>query len=119
MDSIKVFAKNKKGTEDPDTSNKNIQPGYRNEIWHWKMSNAHNEKCELRNNRINRNQENIRTLGAKENYKYFQILEANSINKQRWRKKNKKASWNQGVQQKSHPKDQHLGSPSYKIRDHS
>ena len=29
--------------EDPDTNNNNVQPGYRNGIWHWK-SHAHNEK---------------------------------------------------------------------------
>ena len=30
---IKVFAKNKKRTGDPDTNNKNMQPVYRNKIW--------------------------------------------------------------------------------------
>ena len=32
MDDIKVFAKNGKRTGDPDTNNKNIQPGYGNGI---------------------------------------------------------------------------------------
>ena len=37
-----------------DTSNKNIQLGYRNRIWYWKMCHADNEKWEKRNNRRNR-----------------------------------------------------------------
>ena len=34
MDDIKIFAKNKKRTGNPDTNNKNIQPGCRNGTWH-------------------------------------------------------------------------------------
>ena len=37
MDDIKVFAEKKLET---GTDNKNIQPGYRNGIWHEKMSHA-------------------------------------------------------------------------------
>ena len=34
MDNTKVFAKSKNRARDPDTNNKNIQPEYRNGIWH-------------------------------------------------------------------------------------
>ena len=70
-----------KRTRDPDTNNKNIQPEYRNGIWHWKMCLAHNEKWEKRNNWKNRttNQESITMLGEKENYKYLGMLEADTI----------------------------------------
>ena len=43
-----------KKIEDSFTKNKNIQPGCRNGIWHWKMCLAHNEKNEKTNNRRNR-----------------------------------------------------------------
>ena len=33
---IKVFAENEKKPGDPDTINKNIQLGYRNEVRYWK-----------------------------------------------------------------------------------
>ena len=32
IDDIKIFAKIKKRTENPDINNKNLQPGYRNGI---------------------------------------------------------------------------------------
>ena len=37
------------------------------------------------------NQERIRMLGEKKNYKYFGMMKANTI-KQRWKKKNKKSA---------------------------
>ena len=37
-----------------ETNNKNIQPGYRNRIWHRKIGHAHNEKCTKSNIRRNR-----------------------------------------------------------------
>ena len=43
MDNIKLLEKNEK-IWDPDTNNKNIQPGYRNGIWHRKMYYTHNDK---------------------------------------------------------------------------
>ena len=50
MDGIKLFSKNEKEL----TNNMNIQPGYRNGIWHRKMCHADNEKREKRNCRRNR-----------------------------------------------------------------
>ena len=52
MDDINLFAKKKKkrtSTWDSDTNNKNIQPGYNNGIWHWKMWHAPNKKWGRRN----------------------------------------------------------------------
>ena len=47
---IKLVAKKKKkGIGNSDTNNKNIQPRYRNKIWHQKMCHAHNEKWKKRN----------------------------------------------------------------------
>ena len=58
LQDIKVFAKKKKKkktekktktkTGDPETNNKNIQPGYRNGIWHRKTCHVDNEKCDKR-----------------------------------------------------------------------
>ena len=45
MDVTKLFAKNTdKRIEDLDTNNKNIKPGYRNGIWHRKISHDHDEQ---------------------------------------------------------------------------
>ena len=46
MDDIKLFAKKKnlKRIEDSDPNIKNIQPGYRNVIWHRNLCHADNEK---------------------------------------------------------------------------
>ena len=38
MNNIKLFAKNEKRIEDSDRNNKNMQPGYRNGIWHKKCA---------------------------------------------------------------------------------
>ena len=91
-----------KRTGDPDTNNRNILQGYKNWICRWKMCIAHNEEWEanrywLRMNLLIMvtlvlvNQESIRTLGEKENYKYLGILDADII-KQRQTKKWKKNS---------------------------
>ena len=48
MDDIKVSTKKWKRTGNPNTNNKNIQPGYRNGIWHWKLCQADNEKSTKR-----------------------------------------------------------------------
>ena len=64
MDDIKVFAKKKQETGDPDTNNKNIQPRYRNGIWHRKMYHTDKEKWEMK--------------------KYCQIREASEVLE--WRK---------------------------------
>ena len=37
VDDIEILAERKENTEDPDTNDKNIQPGCRNGIWHLKM----------------------------------------------------------------------------------
>ena len=46
MDGKKVFAQNEKELGDPDTNKRNVEPGCRNGICHWKMSHAHYEKGE-------------------------------------------------------------------------
>ena len=60
MDDIKPLAKKWKRNGHSDTNNKNIQRGYRNVIWHRKMSHAHNEKWNINNrkNRIARSKKN-------------------------------------------------------------
>ena len=67
-----------KTTGDLEVKNKNIQPRYRNGIWHWKMRHAHkgSGKRETRKGIEQQNQEGIRLFGEKENYKYLRILEA-------------------------------------------
>ena len=66
----------------------------------------------------------IRTLGKKENYKYFRILEANTIkreemkgkkNKKRVLQKKKEVSRNQYLPKKSFKRDKHPGSLPCKI----
>ena len=81
MDDIKLFAKNEKETGDPDINDKNIQPEYRNGIWHRKMRNAYKEIGERESTEgiEMSNQERIRSLGGKETYKYLGILEVNTI----------------------------------------
>ena len=39
------------------------------------------------------NQDKIRTLGEKETYKYLDILETDTTNKWRWKKKLRKNTW--------------------------
>ena len=53
------------------------------------MCNAYNESDKKRNNEGTElpNQESIRILGEKENYKYLGILEADTSHKQRRKKK--------------------------------
>ena len=56
-DALKVFAKkkkNEKGTGDPDTNNKNMHPGYKNGIAHWKMFDSDNKEREKEINWRNR-----------------------------------------------------------------
>ena len=67
-------------TENPYTDFKNIQPGYRNGIWDWKMSHAYDEKWkrETMEEIELLNQERIRTLGEKKKYKYQGIFEADA-----------------------------------------
>ena len=48
----------------PYTNRKNIQPGYRDGIWHRKMRHVHNEKLEKRNNRRNRTTKSGKNLNA-------------------------------------------------------
>ena len=50
-----AICKNWKRIGGSDTNNKNIQPRYRNGIWHRKMCHAYNENWIKRNNRMNRN----------------------------------------------------------------
>ena len=69
------------------------------------------------------NQERIRTLGEKENYKYLAILETDTIKQvdmkekilKRVSQKNEKASRNQALQQKSNQRNKHLGCLPCKI----
>ena len=105
----KDIRKKLKRTEDSDTDNKNIEPEYRNGMWHWKICHSHDEKREKRETVEGIElpyQESIRAVGEKENYKYLGILEADTItnklrgrkNKKREPQKDKKASWNQDLQ---------------------
>ena len=54
MDDIKILAKNEKDQEILKQNHKNIQPGYRNGILHWKLCHAENEKVEKSNEGSNR-----------------------------------------------------------------
>ena len=54
MDDNKLFAKKLSRVGDSERINKNLQPRFRNEIWHWKMSCDHKEKWEKTNNERNR-----------------------------------------------------------------
>ena len=57
--------------EDPDTNSKNIQPGYRNRIWYWKVYHAENENWKKKKEEELQNQESIRTLEQKKsNWEY-------------------------------------------------
>ena len=49
MDDIKLFCKKRKRNGNSKTSNKNIQSGYRDGIWHGKIRHANNEKREMTN----------------------------------------------------------------------
>ena len=82
IDVINSFAK----TVDIDINNKNIKPGYRNGFWYKKcsmliMKSGKRERIELLN------QERIKTLREKENYKYLEILEADAINQAKMKEK--------------------------------
>ena len=65
------------------------------------------------------NQERIRTLGEKKNYKYLGILEANTIKQAEMKEKNnkkvsqtnEKTSRNQALLQETHQNVKHLGFP--------
>ena len=62
----------------------------------------------------------IRILGEKENYKYLGILEAGTIKQEEMKEKKKENSTFEGQENiskppKSHQRNEHLGSPSYKI----
>ena len=50
---------------DPNTSNKNIQSGYRNRIWHRKMCHSYNERWEKTNDRRNRTLKLRKNLNTK------------------------------------------------------
>ena len=81
-----------KRTINPYTTNKNIQPGYRNVIWHWKIYPTHNEVWKKRK-KIEGiklpNQDNIRTLREKDSHKDFGILGTNNIKQSEMKKKKK------------------------------
>ena len=80
IDDVKLFAKSKNELE-TDSSNKNIQPGYKNGILPGKIPYAHNEKLEETNNGRNRTAESRKNQKAqrKRNFKNLGILEANTI----------------------------------------
>ena len=81
IDDIKLLAKIKK-TENPNTSNENIQSEYRDGIWHRNMCHANYEKRETTNdgrNWTNKSRKKNRLIGEKENYKYLKILEADTL----------------------------------------
>ena len=77
---------------DSDTNNNNIQPGYRNGIWHRKMCHAKRkngirqviEGIELQN------QKKSQTIREKENYKHLGILEAETIKQAEMKEKIRK-----------------------------
>ena len=81
IDDIYKFGKNEKKNTHPYTSSLNLQPGYRNEIWDWKMHNAYDKKKQLPS------QESMRTLGKEDSDKYPAILEAASIKKREMKEK--------------------------------
>ena len=66
---------------DSDTSHKNIHRWYRDEIWYRKTCYIRNEKCKrwITEEIQMPNQERIRSIGEKENYKHLGILKANTI----------------------------------------
>ena len=63
MDDVKLCAKMKK-IGDSNVDNKNIHPGYRNGIWHRKMSYANNERGKRRTNGRNRNSKSGKNQNA-------------------------------------------------------
>ena len=67
----------------------NVQPEYRNEIWHRKLCHADNEKWGKRN-RGRKRRTKSKTLGEKENYKHLGILEADILKQAKMKGKNKK-----------------------------
>ena len=76
-----------------------------------------NEKRELIEGIELPNQERIRTLGEKENYKYLWILKSDTIKqaemKEKITKEYFKRTRNQTLQQKSHQSDKQLGCPPW------
>ena len=80
MDDIKLFAKNEKELE---TLIQTIRI-YR--IWHWKICHADNEKWK-REVIVKPNQERIKMIGEKENYKCLGMLEVDTIKqaKMKWK----------------------------------
>ena len=93
MDDIKLFAKNEKELV-TNTRNYNIQPWYRNGIWHRKMCHACNENGKTTSEGMELpNQDKIRTLGENETYKYLGILEADTIKQVEIKDKVQKEYW--------------------------
>ena len=105
MDDIKLFEKKRKRTGDSYADNKNIQPGYKNGIWQWKICQADNENWKKRNSGKNR------TTKSGKHYKvlrrgklqvlenigsgYHQTSRDEGKNKKRVSQNNEKASQNQ------------------------
>ena len=78
-------------------TNKNIQPEFKNWIWHRKMCHAYDKKWEKTETKEMEmpNQEKIRILVGKENSKYMGILEADTIKLVEMKEKMKKSISNE------------------------
>ena len=89
---IKLYIKISKRIEDADRNNTNIQLGYRDGIRQRKMCQAHTENWKkIKNEEVELpNQERIRTLGGKKNYKNQEILEVDPIKQAKIKEKKKK-----------------------------
>ena len=80
MDDIKLYAKNEKEKNgDFDRNNKNIQPGYRNGIWHIKICHVYNGKYWWGGQRMKKNCKIKKESELLARKKYLGISEADTI----------------------------------------
>ena len=98
--------------KDSDTTNRNIQPRYRNRIWHWKMRHAHGKEWKRHNgkNRTAKSKkhqnvwrkEKLQILGNIRRGHYQINRDKRKNNKKVVLQMNKKTSRNAALQQKSY-----------------
>ena len=79
-------------------------------------ANNENRKGQIMEGKELPNQERIRMVGGKENYKFLGMLEVDTLRQGEMKEKIRKEylKWmrkNQALQQESHQRDGHLGSP--------
>ena len=119
MDDTMLFAKKWKRIVDTDTNDENIQTGYRNEMGHWRMCHAHNEKRKKRYNERNRSAKLRKNQNVLRKGKFQVLVNIGSgqhqtsgderKNRIRLPQMNEETSGDQAQQQKSRQMNKHSG----------